>query len=150
MCKTNSKNSFLSNPIDRFVLSAWDEKNVRGQDYFGCLITIASNPIGEPIVWDYVRENWPKLVNRFTLNERYLGRLIPGISGGFTTTTKLDEMKAFFAKYPDAGAGATARTEALERIENNIQWLKNNEQNVTKWLSENVGPKAADEFDDFY
>lgn len=116
------------------------------------MINIASNPIGEPIVWDYVRENWPKLVKRFTLNERYLGRLIPGISGGFTTTTKLDEMKAFFAKYPDAGAGAAARTEALQRIENNIQWLKNNERNVTKWLSENVERSATDdeldEFDD--
>lgn len=129
---------------------AWDEKNVRSQDYFTCLSNIASNPIGEPIVWDYVREHWEKLVERFTLNERYLGRLIPSISGGFTTQTKLDEMKAFFAKYPEAGAGAAARKEALQRVENNIQWLRNNGKNVTKWLSENVAAsRTVDEFDDF-
>lgn len=128
------------------MLLAWDEKNVRGQDYFSCLSNIAANPIGEPLVWDYVRENWPKLVDRFTLNERYLGRLIPSISGGFSTKTKLDEMKEFFVKYPEAGAGAAARKEALQRIDNNIQWLANNERNVTKWLSENVMTAAADEF----
>lgn len=85
------------------------------------------------------------LVDRFTLNERYLGRLIPAISGGFTTKTKLEEIKAFFAKYPEAGAGATARKEASQRIENNIQWLENNQQNVTKWLNENAGLTAANE-----
>lgn len=59
-------------------------------------------------------------------------------------------MKAFFAKYPEAGAGAAARKEALQRVENNIQWLKNNERNVTKWLSEHVAAsKAVEEFDDF-
>lgn len=132
---------------------AWDEKHVRGQDYFSCLSNIAANPIGEPIVWEYVRENWEKLVGRFTLNERYLGRLIPSISGGFTSKTKLAEMEAFFKKYPDAGAGEAARKEALQRIEYNIQWLANNEQKVTKWLNENVKAdsqtdayEAVDEF----
>lgn len=124
---------------------AWDEKNVRGQDYFTCLSNIASNPIGEPRVWDFVRDNWQKLVDRFTLNERYLGRLIPAITGGFTTKTKLDEVKVFFAKYPEAGAGAAARKEALQRIENNIQWLENNQQKVTTWLNNNADLTTANE-----
>lgn len=130
--------------FSRFLQLAWDEKNVRGQDYFTCLGYIASNPVGEPIVWEYVRENWPKLVDRFTLNERYLGRMIPTISASFAKQIKLDEMKAFFAKYPEAGAGASARNEALQRIENNIQWLANNEQNVTKWMSANAGLASTD------
>lgn len=124
---------------------AWDEKNVRGQDYFTCLSNIATNPIGEPLVWEYVRNNWQKLVDRFTLNERYLGRLIPSITGGFTTNIKLDEVKTFFAKYPEAGAGAAARKEALQRIENNIQWLDNNQQKVTTWLNENAGLTTSNE-----
>lgn len=113
---------------------AWDEKNVRSQDYFACLTAIADNPIGESIVWEYVRENWQNLVNRFGLNERYLGRLIPNIVDNFSTNTKLNEVKAFFAKYPEAGAGASARKEALQIIENNIEWLKNNQKKVGEWL----------------
>lgn len=72
---------------------AWDEKNVRGQDYFGCLSSISNNHIGEGIVWDYVRNNWEKLVQRFGLNERYLGRMIPSIVSSFSTEIKLEEVK---------------------------------------------------------
>lgn len=71
---------------------AWEESNVRGQDYFTCIQNIAANRAGENIVWDYVRENWPKLVNRFGLNERYLGRMIPSITGRFNTEVKLQEV----------------------------------------------------------
>lgn len=113
---------------------AWDPKNVRGQDYFNCLLNIAENRIGEPIVWDYVREQWPEMVKRFGLNERYMGSMIPGITAGFSTETKLSEMKQFFEKYPEAGAGAAARKTALETVQNNIQWLQNNEAKVGVWL----------------
>lgn len=53
---------------------------------------IAANNIGESIVWYYVRDNWEKMVDRFGLNERYLGRMIPSICGRFSTKTKLDEV----------------------------------------------------------
>ena len=44
-------------------------------------------------------------------------------------------MEDFFTRNPEAGAGANARKQALENIENNIQWLKNHEENIGKWLS---------------
>lgn len=46
-------------------------------------------------------------------------------------------MKAFFAKYPDAGAGARAREQAIETVENNIKWLKTNKPDLEKWLKAN-------------
>ena len=45
------------------------------------------------------------MVDRFSLNDRYLGRIPKTISSGFSTKLELEELKAFFAKYPDAGAG---------------------------------------------
>lgn len=115
---------------------AWSENNVRGQDYFTCLQNIASNPVGEPLVWDYVRENWPKLVARFGLNERNLGNLIPGITFNFHTQLKLNEMNNFFAVYSEAGAGTAARVRAQERVKNNIAWLENNVEKLSKWLKD--------------
>lgn len=123
--------------LHRYIELAWDGSNVRSQDYFQVLQNVADNPIGELIVWDYVRENWQKLVERFGLNERYLGRMIPAITSRFSTTTRLDEMNGFFAKYPDAGAGASARKEAIQNVENNIQWLKDNERKVVEWIEKN-------------
>jgi glutamyl aminopeptidase len=71
--------------LKRLIDLASDDKYVRGQDYFTLMGQIAANRNGESLVWDYVRENWPKLVARFGLGERYLGRMIPTITSKFTT-----------------------------------------------------------------
>lgn len=123
--------------LQRFIELAWDENNVRGQDYFTALQLIAANRVGEPLVWDYVRSNWQRLVARFGLNERYLGRLIPSITSRFNTPMRLQEMRDFFAKYPEAGAGAAARLQALARVETNIKWLENNQKDIGEWLNAN-------------
>ncbi|XP_017484575.1 PREDICTED: glutamyl aminopeptidase-like [Rhagoletis zephyria] len=122
--------------LQRYINLAWNESYVRSQDYFTCLSYISRNRIGQSLVWDYVRENWPNLVERFGINERYLGRLIPTITARFVTQTKLEEMEAFFAKYPEAGAGTAARKQALETVKFNIKWLQQNKQKIAQWLSE--------------
>lgn len=122
--------------LQRYINLAWNESYVRGQDYFTCLTYISNNRIGKSLVWDYVRENWPRLVERFGINERYLGRLIPSITGSFVTQTKLEEMEAFFAKYPEAGAGTAARKQALETVKFNIKWLQQNKAKIAQWLAE--------------
>lgn len=109
---------------------------VRRQDYFTCIQNIAGNPVGEPVVWEFVREHWEDLVARFTLNERYMGRMIPAITTRFSTETKLEEMEAFFAKYPEAGAGTASRQQALETVKYNINWMKTNLEQVAQWLSQ--------------
>lgn len=124
--------------LKRYIDLAWDENNVRGQDYFTCLQQIAGNRVGEALVWDYVREQWPQLAKRFGLNERNLGRLIPNITSRFSTTIRLQEMQAFFAKYPEAGAGAAARQQALATVESKIQWLENNTKDIGEWLNANL------------
>lgn len=118
----------------RYIDLAENEDYVRSQDYFTCIQNIAANPVGEPIVWEFVRENWPALVERFGLNDRYLGRMIPAITERFTTETKYEEMEEFFKKYPDAGAGTASRKQALETVKYNINWLKSNLEEFTNWL----------------
>lgn len=44
------------------------------------------------------------------------------------------QVEAFYAKYPDAGAGANARKAALDRIKQNMYWLKKNEATIGAWL----------------
>jgi len=74
-------------------------------------------------------------VDRYTLNDRYLGNLIPAITRSFATQTKLDEMKAFFKKYPEAGAGANSRAKALETVSKNIKWIARNIEKLENWLA---------------
>ncbi|XP_058986694.1 aminopeptidase A [Musca domestica] len=120
--------------LKRFIDLAWNEDNVRSQDYFTCIQNIAANSVGEPIVWEYIRENWSTMVARFGLNDRYFGRMVSSITERFTTETKYEEMLEFFGKYPEAGAGTTSRKQALENVKYNINWLKSNLKDVDNWL----------------
>ncbi|XP_076239529.1 glutamyl aminopeptidase [Calliopsis andreniformis] len=124
--------------LKKFITTATDENYVRAQDFFGCLLAISENPEGTALVWDWVRSNWEFLVSRYTLNDRNLGALIPAITKTFATETKLNEIKAFFAKYPDAGAGAMNRAKALETVANNIKWLAKNSGKLESWLNAHV------------
>ncbi|PSN55624.1 hypothetical protein C0J52_04058 [Blattella germanica] len=121
--------------LQRYLELSKNESNVRSQDFFTLLSYISSNPVGTPIVWDFVRNEWQYLVDRFTLNDRYLGRIIPSITKSFASELKIREMEAFFEKYPNAGAGAKARTQALERVQNNIKWLKHHKTTLENWLN---------------
>ncbi|XP_023019107.2 aminopeptidase A isoform X1 [Leptinotarsa decemlineata] len=121
--------------LNRLIELAKDESIVRGQDFFTVLQYISANPQGTELVWTWVRENWEYLVGRFTLNDRYLGSLIPAITGRFASDEKITEMKAFFEKYPNAGAGKASRAKALETVQNNIRWLSRYRTVVENWVT---------------
>ncbi|XP_049821502.1 aminopeptidase A isoform X3 [Aethina tumida] len=121
--------------LQKLLNLAADETYIRNQDYFTFLSYVSANKLGTSIVWDYVRNNWEKLVDRFGLSERNLGRAIPTVTQRFKTEDRLNEMKEFFAKYPDAGAGATARVQALETVSNNIKWVNRYKAVVEDWIS---------------
>jgi len=53
---------------------------------------------------------------------------------------KLEEVQHFFSKYPESGAGANSRLEAVETIKYNIEWLSRNEADITDWLSGTASP----------
>nr|XP_021183617.2 glutamyl aminopeptidase isoform X1 [Helicoverpa armigera] len=123
--------------LRKFLLMAWDESNIRSQDYLNVVTQISANPSGTALVWEDVRSRWPQLVERFTLNSRYLGNVIPAITETFNTELKLQEMEAFFAQYPEAGAGEGARARALETVRNNIRWNQHHLNDVAAWVNAN-------------
>nr|XP_036673722.1 glutamyl aminopeptidase-like [Drosophila suzukii] len=124
-----------SQTLFNFLVLAGDENIVRSQDYFTCVQYIAANPVGESVVWEFFREQWLQLIARFGLNNRNLGRLISQITANFASSVKLEEVQQFFVKYPESGAGANSRLEAVETIKYNIEWLARNHADITDWLS---------------
>ncbi|XP_072747372.1 aminopeptidase A isoform X2 [Anoplolepis gracilipes] len=123
-----------TNVLEEYIEKATDETIVRTQDFLTCLMLISENPDGTLLVWNWVRDNWEFLVQRYTLNDRYLGQLIPAITKSFATQIKLDEMKIFFERYPDAGAGENNRAKALETVSSNIKWLSRIAPEINKWF----------------
>nr|XP_045618493.1 glutamyl aminopeptidase-like isoform X1 [Procambarus clarkii] len=120
--------------LQRYIELAQDMKNVRSQNFLHVLQYISSNPAGTDLVWDWVRSNWKWLVDRYSLNDRYLGQLIPCISKYFSTAEKLSQMKEFFGTYPEAGAGELNRAQALETVHFNIRWVDAYSAIIHNWL----------------
>uniref|UniRef100_A0A3Q3MWI2 Aminopeptidase n=1 Tax=Mastacembelus armatus TaxID=205130 RepID=A0A3Q3MWI2_9TELE len=115
-----------------------DESVVRSQDLFTVVRYVSYNPLGQSMAWDWTTLNWDYLVNRYTINDRNLGRLLSRITTTYNTELQLWKMEHFFSLNPDAGAGEMPRQQALETVKNNIEWIRRNENEVRQWLESNV------------
>ncbi|XP_072112058.1 glutamyl aminopeptidase [Mobula birostris] len=124
--------------LDRFLSYIKNESFIKSQDVFTVLNYISYNKYGKTMAWDWTRLNWEYLVQRYTINDRNLGRLVLRITRSFNTELSLWQMKDFFAKYPEAGAGKTPREQALETVQTNIDWLKRNRNDILQWLQSNI------------
>ncbi|XP_010225771.1 PREDICTED: glutamyl aminopeptidase [Tinamus guttatus] len=125
--------------LDRYLKYIYNTSLIKSQDVFTVLRYISYNSYGKTMAWDWIRLNWEYLVGRFTINDRTLGRIVT-ISQTYNTELQLWQMENFFEKYPDAGAGETPRTQSIEQVKNNIEWLKENKEDIRAWLEKWAGP----------
>uniref|UniRef100_A0A8C2HMA5 ERAP1-like C-terminal domain-containing protein n=1 Tax=Cyprinus carpio TaxID=7962 RepID=A0A8C2HMA5_CYPCA len=123
---------------NRLLEAAKNESIVRSQDVFTLVQYVSRNPLGKTMAWDWVTLNWDYLVNRYTINDRNLGRLPSRITSTYNTDIQLWKMENFFALHPNAGAGEMPRKQALETVKNNIEWVKRNLDEIRVWLDTNV------------
>ncbi|CDQ59745.1 unnamed protein product [Oncorhynchus mykiss] len=115
-----------------------DESIVRTQDLFTVVQYVSLNRYGKTMAWDWVTLNWDYLVNRYTINDRSLGRLLTRISTTYNTELQLWQMAHFFKLNPNVGAGEMPRQQALETVKNNIEWVRRNKAEISSWLESNV------------
>ncbi|RUS89810.1 hypothetical protein EGW08_002422 [Elysia chlorotica] len=124
--------------IMRLLSYAKEGKYIRRQDFFTVVRNVGSNPAAFSLVWDWARENYQAFIDRFSITDRYFGRMIYYMVQDYNTEIKLQEVKDLFARYPEAGSGERYRKMALERIEKNIYWMKNFRPVITSWLQTNA------------
>ncbi|XP_073428069.1 glutamyl aminopeptidase [Dendrobates tinctorius] len=125
--------------LDRLLKSIYDTSLIKSQDALNVIYYISAySKLGKQMAWDWVRINWDFLVNRYTINDRNLGRIITRISTTFNTETQLWQMQNFFETNPNAGAGETPRKQALETVRNNIEWVAANKNGIKAWLEANA------------
>lgn len=125
--------------LDRYLKYIYNSSLIKSQDVFTVVRYISYNTYGKTMAWDWIRLNWEYLVDRFTINDRTLGRIVT-ISQNFNTDLQLWQMENFFEKYPNAGAGQSPRSQSIEQVKNNIQWLKENKEEIRTWLEDWTGP----------
>ncbi|PVD39140.1 hypothetical protein C0Q70_01768 [Pomacea canaliculata] len=120
--------------LERLLDYAQEGVFIRRQDFIVVVQLVAANPAARGLLWNWVRRNWSQFVDRFTLFDRYFGQVVPYTTSNFNTDFDKGQVEEFFRKYPEAGAGARGRKQALDRIQQNIYWMTNFKPVVTKWL----------------
>ncbi|KAF7480957.1 glutamyl aminopeptidase [Marmota monax] len=119
--------------LARYLDLLKDPNLIKTQDVFTVIQYISYNSYGKSMAWNWIQLNWEYLVNRFTLNNRNLGRIVT-IAEPFNTEVQLWQMQSFFEKYPEAGAGEKPREQVVETVKNNIEWLKQNRETIKEWF----------------
>ncbi|KAK1176498.1 endoplasmic reticulum aminopeptidase 2-like isoform X1 [Acipenser oxyrinchus oxyrinchus] len=111
---------------------------IKTQDLAAVIATISRNPAGQALAWNFVRNNWSKLLEKFHLGSSSIRALISGTTSHFSSKEELEEVKVFFDSFKGQGQELRIIQVVLEVIQKNIRWLERNLHVLRKWLVDNV------------
>ena len=106
---------------------------VRSQDAMPVIVQTANNKDGRDLAWQFLQDNWAELDRRYGKGGFAIMRIV-GISGGFTSMDRHDEVERFFEEHPTPSAARTIQ-QSLERIRLNARWLDVNREPIGEWLA---------------
>ncbi|XP_036952022.1 aminopeptidase Ey-like [Acanthopagrus latus] len=120
--------------LNRYLEYCLDPTKIRKQDATSTVVSIAGNPIGQPLAWDFVRANWDHIVNDY--GGFSFGGLINGVTKRFSSEFEYKQLLQF--KEDNAGSLGTssaALEQSLERTKANMNWVAMNKDQVLEWFT---------------
>uniref|UniRef100_A0A8B9I1H5 Aminopeptidase n=1 Tax=Astyanax mexicanus TaxID=7994 RepID=A0A8B9I1H5_ASTMX len=109
---------------------------IRAQDLSTLIYTVARNPAGHFLAWNFVKKNWNKLVEKFQLGSFSMRNIIIGTTGQFSSKEEL--IKEFFESIRDQTSQLRVTQVAVENVEKNILWLERNLETLRTWLQQRL------------
>ncbi|XP_075362623.1 aminopeptidase N isoform X1 [Mycteria americana] len=124
--------------LNRYLQYTLDPSKIRKQDATATINSIASNVVGQPLAWDFIRGNWKMLFSQYGGGSFSFSRLILAVTQRFSTEFELLQLEDFKADNQDVGFGSGTRAleQALERTRANMAWVKENEKTVLAWFQD--------------
>ncbi|XP_063051183.1 endoplasmic reticulum aminopeptidase 2 isoform X2 [Engraulis encrasicolus] len=102
------------------------------------IYTVARNPKGTVLAWNFVKNNWDKLVEKFQLGSGSIRNIIIGTTGQFSSNEELKDIKAFFESIKEQSSQLRVTQVAIENVEKNIMWLEKNVDTLRNWLTKTL------------
>ncbi|NXI05127.1 AMPN Aminopeptidase, partial [Pachycephala philippinensis] len=124
--------------LNRYLEYTLDPTKIRKQDATSTINSIASNVVGQPLAWDFIRANWRTLFSQYGGGSFSFSRLILSVTQRFSSEFELQQLERFKEDNQDIGFGSGTRAleQALERTRANINWVKENRATVLKWFED--------------
>ena len=110
-------------------------KEVREGDTPLAVASVARNPLGRDLTWDFVRANWDEFYRRYGEGGFILARIVSTATEDFTTLDKAREVEDFFRSNL-VEAAKRSINQSVERIRSNALWLERDGEAIASWLSE--------------
>ncbi|XP_026354365.1 endoplasmic reticulum aminopeptidase 1 isoform X4 [Ursus arctos] len=107
---------------------------IKIQEFPHILGAIGRNPVGYPLAWQFLRENWDKLIQKFELGSASLTYMVIGTTSQFSTRARLEEVKEFFSSLKEKGSQLRCVQQTIETIGENIRWMDKNFEKIRVWL----------------
>ncbi|XP_068266131.1 aminopeptidase N [Nyctibius grandis] len=128
--------------LNRYLQYTLDPSKIRKQDATSTINSIASNVVGQPLAWDFIRGNWGTLFGQYGGGSFSFSRLILSVTQRFSTEFELQQLEQFKAdnQHVGFGSGTRALEQALERTRANINWVKENQETVLAWFRGETPP----------
>ncbi|XP_013909252.1 PREDICTED: aminopeptidase N [Thamnophis sirtalis] len=125
--------------LHRYLQYTLNSTLIRRQDATSTINSIASNIVGQPLAWDFVRVNWRTLFQQFGGSSFSFSSLIQSVTQRFSSPLELEQLKKFKTDNADVGFGSATRAleQALERTKANIKWVADHKPLVLQWFREN-------------
>ncbi len=105
---------------------------VRSQDVYPALRSIATNPAGRDLTWKFVKDNWGAFCKMYEKG-KLLGRVIEAVCKPLASFDDEADVKSFFAAHPVPEATRTIE-QALESIRVNARWRERNRDSFALYL----------------
>jgi puromycin-sensitive aminopeptidase len=110
--------------------------DVRAQNAFYVVYSVADNPLATDILWLWFTANIEKLKERYDGGYLY-GRFIKSATKGFVKKDELDKVKMFFSDEKNKTVGSLRSIEqAVEVVELNCNWLERASNDIAKFFAE--------------
>ncbi|XP_016409138.1 aminopeptidase Ey-like [Sinocyclocheilus rhinocerous] len=84
-----------SGHTDQYLEYTMNPEKIRKQDATSTIGYIASNIIGQPLAWDFVRANWDYFFQLYGTGSFTFSRLISDVTNRFCTPFELSQLKRF-------------------------------------------------------
>ncbi|XP_052892551.1 puromycin-sensitive aminopeptidase isoform X2 [Anopheles moucheti] len=124
--------------ILRKVIDFAMSEEVRAQDAVFVIVSVALNPKGRDMAWDYFCEHWQVLLNQYE-GGFLLARLIKYLTENFSTEERAQEVERFFREHEFPGTERTV-SQSIETIRLNADWMKRDLEAISAYLKQQEQP----------
>ncbi|XP_016093811.1 leucyl-cystinyl aminopeptidase [Sinocyclocheilus grahami] len=111
-----------------------DGSEIQTQEFPLVINAICKNFAGYLYAWDFVKENWDKITQKFPVGSFAIQSILMSATSQFSTKTHLTETQNFFTSLGTKGSQMRIVQEAIETIKFNMRWMEKNLNTLQRWL----------------